>query len=129
MIAAAAWLSAKLLTRAGVWLLAAAALVVALLLGAVGALLWVNDDLRDDIETQQTKLTTCGSSLTVSQQNVGVLELALSEHNKDVQSFADDCRSKDEQPAAEAIRVLQPPKEPRRFPEGAAGMNEWLATK
>lgn len=126
---AAAWLSAKLLTKAGAIGLVIAAVLVAVMLGAVGALLWVNASLRDDIGEAQEAMAFCTSSLETSRGDVSALKTHLDHQNEAVEAFADECRAADEKPAVEALHVLKAPKEPRRFPEGAEGMNEWLASK
>lgn len=123
----ALWLAGKLTGRFGPLLLIGAAVLVTGMVGALGALAWVNAGLRDDIREVNATMAQCTSDLTVSQQNVGALGAALRDHNATVDAAVLDCKERDQAPAAAATRILQTPH--RRWPEGAQGMNEWLASK
>lgn len=124
---AAAWLAGKLMGRLGPFLLIGAAALVLGMVGAIGALAWTNAGLRDDVTASNAALAQCTADLTVSQQNVGALDATLTAHNETVEAAVLDCRERDQAPVAAVERILSAPM--RRWPEGAQGMNEWLASK
>lgn len=138
----AAWLGGKLLTstgivpKSGILIIAGAIGVAGVMVGVMIAIvvsnIWLRGDIRELRETNEAvagRLSTCQVDLGTSQSNVSTLEAKLVLQNDAMQAFADGCRAADERGAMEALQVLQPPQEVRRFPEGAEGMNEWLATK
>ena len=131
----AMWLGGKLLApggivpKSGILIVAGVLAAVGLMIGALGALAFVNHGLRSDLRDEQSTSAQCAVSLGVSQDNVGALEEHVRLQNEAVQGFADRCRAADQKGTVDALQVLAPPAQPRRFAEGAEGMNEWLAIK